>query len=46
MPTNADYDAQIAESCKIVSTSYVLFKRESAEQVNGTRCFIFLCNFN
>lgn len=36
MPTYVDYEAQIAESCKIVSTSYGFFKRESAEQVNDT----------
>ncbi|XXG87026.1 hypothetical protein AAC387_Pa11g1814 [Persea americana] len=32
MPTYVDYEAQIAESCKIVSTSYGFFKRESVEQ--------------
>lgn len=37
MPTYVDYEAQIAESCKIVSTSYGFFKRESAEQVNDTK---------
>ncbi|XP_058089963.1 protein root UVB sensitive 6-like [Magnolia sinica] len=32
MPTTVDFASQIAESCNIVSTSYVLFKRKAAEQ--------------
>lgn len=38
MPTAVDFEAQIAESCKIVSSSYELFKREAAEQVSMMQC--------
>lgn len=32
VPSDLDYETQIAESCKIVSNSYGLFKRKAAEQ--------------
>lgn len=34
MPGAGDLETQIAESCKIVSSSYGLFKCKAAEQVN------------
>lgn len=34
MPSTADLAAHIAESCKMVSTSYGLFKSKAAEQVS------------
>ncbi|THU61655.1 hypothetical protein C4D60_Mb07t25610 [Musa balbisiana] len=33
LPTNADFLAHMVESCKIVSSSYAIFKRKAAEQV-------------
>lgn len=33
MPKVGDVEDQIAESCKIVSSSYGLFKHKAAEQV-------------
>ncbi|XP_018677443.2 protein root UVB sensitive 6 isoform X3 [Musa acuminata AAA Group] len=32
LPTNADFLAHMEESCKIVSSSYAMFKRKAAEQ--------------
>ncbi|OVA15487.1 Vitamin B6 photo-protection and homoeostasis [Macleaya cordata] len=32
LPTNVDLEAHIAESCKVVSASYGIFKRKAAEQ--------------
>ncbi|XP_064960306.1 protein root UVB sensitive 6-like isoform X2 [Musa acuminata AAA Group] len=32
LPTNADFLAHMEESCKIVSSSYAIFKRKAAEQ--------------
>ncbi|KAJ0009685.1 hypothetical protein Pint_33991 [Pistacia integerrima] len=32
MPTTADLEARIAESCKTVSSAYGLFKSKAAEQ--------------
>ncbi|XP_019703522.1 protein root UVB sensitive 6 isoform X2 [Elaeis guineensis] len=32
IPTNSDFVAHVAESCKIVSSSYGVFKRKAAEQ--------------
>lgn len=35
MPSTNDLEAHVAESCKMVSTSYALFKSKAAEQVSG-----------
>lgn len=41
MPTTAELAAHIAESCKMVSTSYGLFKSKAAEQVSTNQHIIF-----
>jgi len=33
MPTNADFLDYISESCKVVSSSYGVFKKKAADQV-------------
>ena len=41
MPSTADLAAHIAESCKMVSTSYGLFKSKAAEQVSRNQHIMF-----
>lgn len=36
-----DLEARIAESCKMVSTSYGIFKSKAAEQVGGDQLILF-----
>jgi hypothetical protein len=39
--TATDLEARIAESCKMVSTSYGIFKSKAAEQVGGDKLILF-----
>jgi hypothetical protein len=36
-----DLEARISESCKMVSTSYGIFKSKAAEQVGGDQLILF-----
>lgn len=48
MLTVADLEACIADSCKIVTNSYWLFKNKAHEQVNGARltCWFYIISFS
>lgn len=41
VPTATDLEARIAESCRMVSTSYGIFKSKAAEQVGGDQFILF-----
>lgn len=42
MPTENELEAHVAESCKMVSTAYGIFKRKAAEQVRWSCTFIYI----
>lgn len=42
VPTENELEAYVADSCKMVSTAYGIFKHKAAEQVRRSCAFIYI----